>query len=66
MTKMLGIYSVDEHKEMMRKNLSGQVRNSGIGATTGLEQVITTCTDIIAGVIPTLFYELNMSSLSSP
>lgn len=64
MAKMLGIYSVDEHKEMMRKNLSGQVRNSGIGAATGLEQVITTCTDIIAGVIPTLFYELNGQKLS--
>jgi hypothetical protein len=64
MTKMIGIYSIDEHKEMMRKNVAGIVRNSGIGANTCLDQVITTTTDIIAGVIDTLYYELNGQKLS--
>ena len=26
MEKMIGIYSLDEHKDMMKKNLSGVVR----------------------------------------
>lgn len=64
MTKMIGVYSVDEHKNRLRNNLSGIVRNSGIGATTGLEQIITTTTDIIAGTIDTLYYELNGQKLS--
>jgi len=59
MTQMIGVYSKEEHKERLRNNLSGIVRNSGIGATTGLEQVITTTTDIIAGVIDTLYYEID-------
>ena len=57
--KMLGVYSVEQHKDRMRNNLSGIVRNSGIGATTGIEQFITTTTDIIAGVIDTLYYEID-------
>jgi hypothetical protein len=64
MTKMIGLYSEEQHKDMMRKNLSGIVRNSGIGTSTGLEQVITTCTDIIAGTVETLYYELNGQKLS--
>ncbi len=59
MEKMIGIYSVEEHKERMRNNLSGIVRNSGIGTSTGLEQVITTCTDIIAGIVDTLYYTVD-------
>lgn len=64
MTKMIGVYSVEEHKDRMRNNLQGIVRNSGIGTATGIEQVITTCTDIIAGTIDTLYYELNGQKLS--
>ena len=61
---MLGIYSLDEHKEQMKKNLTGVVRNSGLNASVGLEQIITTTTDIIAGVLETKYYELNGQKLS--
>lgn len=64
MTKMLGIYSLEQHKEMMKRNVAGIVRNSGLNAATGLDQVITTTTDIIAGVLETKFYELNGQKLS--
>lgn len=64
MTQMIGAYSLDEHKEMMKRNLAGVVRNSGIGATTGLNQVITTTTEILAGSVETLYYELNGQKLS--
>lgn len=64
MTKMIGVYSVEEHKDRLRNNLQGIVRNSGIGTATGIEQVVTTCTDIIAGAIDTLYYELNGQKLS--
>ena len=64
MTEMIGIYSLEEHKDMMRKNLSGVVRNSGLGSATGLDQVITTTTEIIAGVLETKYYELNGQKLS--
>lgn len=64
MTKMIGAFSLEEHKERMRNNLEGIVRNSGVGATVGLDQIITTTTDIIAGTIDTLYYELNGQKLS--
>lgn len=64
MTKMLGAYSLEQHKDMMRQNLAGRVNNSGIGSATGIEQIITTTTDIIAGVIDTKYYELNGQKLS--
>ena len=64
MTKMIGVYSLDEHKEMIKRNLSGVVRNSGVGATTGLEQITTTLTDILDGAVHTLYYELNGQKLS--
>ena len=64
MTKMIGAYSLEEHKERMRNNLEGIVRNSGVGATVGLDQIITTTTDIIAGTVDTLYYELNGQKLS--
>ena len=64
MTQTIGAYSLEEHKNMMRKNLSGVVRNSGVGATVGLEQIISTTTEIISGVVGTLFYELNGQKLS--
>ena len=64
MTQMIGAYSLEEHKNMMRRNLSGVVRNSGVGATVGLEQIISTTTEIIAGAVDTLFYELNGQKLS--
>lgn len=61
---MIGAYSLEEHKDRLRNNLQGIVRNSGIGTATGIEQVVTTCTDIIAGAIDTLYYELNGQKLS--
>lgn len=64
MTQMIGAYSLEEHKNMMRRNLSGVVRNSGVGATVGLEQIISTTTEIITGAVDTLFYELNGQKLS--
>lgn len=64
MTKSIGVYSIEEHKDRLRNNLSGIVQNAGVGATTGLEQIITTTTDIIAGAVDTLYYELNGQKLS--
>lgn len=62
--QMIGAYSREQHENMLRKNLSGIVENAGVGAATGLEQVITTTTDIIAGTVDTLYYELNGQKLS--
>ena len=58
-------FSPDAYRNVLRDNL-GQMRvyNSGLGASTGLEQAITTLTDIIAGVVETKFYELNGQKLS--
>lgn len=58
-------FSPDAYRNALRDNL-GQMRvyNSGLGASTGLEQTITTLTDIIAGVVETKFYELNGQKLS--
>ena len=64
MTKDIGAYSLEEHKNMMRKNLEGVVRNSGVGSAVGLEQIITTTTEIITGVVDTLYYELSGQKLS--
>lgn len=65
--KMIGAYSYEQHKSMLRDELTrvaGRVNNSGLNASTGLEQIITTTTDIIAGVVETKYYELNGQKLS--
>ena len=62
--QMIGAYSKEQHADMLRRNLSGVVENAGIGAATGLEQLITTTTDIIAGTVNTLYYQLNGQKLS--
>lgn len=62
--QMIGAYSKEQHADMLRRNLSGIVENAGIGAATGLEQLITTTTDIIAGTVDTLYYQLNGQKLS--
>ena len=59
----IGLLSTEEYKNGMRSSLQ-RVNNSGLNATTGLEQVITTTTDIVLGVVDTLFYQLNGQKLS--
>lgn len=64
----IGIIPIERYKHVLRNNLMDAQRNtvfnSGLGSETGLSQTITTLTDIISGVIPTKFYELNGQKLS--
>jgi hypothetical protein len=60
----IGILTKERYKNQLRNNLMGTVNNSGIGATAGLEQSITTLTTILAGVVEKKFYELNGHKLS--
>lgn len=61
----IGLLSSEEYKNRMRSGLQSlRVNNSGLNATTGLEQIITTTTDIVAGVVETKFYELSGQKLS--
>ena len=65
MTDTIGKFTTGEYSKMLYNNLvRAQVNNSGIGATTGLQQDITTLTQMIAGTIQTKFYELNGQKLS--
>lgn len=59
----LGLISADDYKNQLRNSLQ-RVNNSGLNSTAGLEQTITTTTDIVAGVVDTLFYQLNGQKLS--
>lgn len=66
-TKMFGVLTEAEHKNITRNNLTqavGRVANSGLNATTGIEQVITTTTQLISKVLETKYYELNGQKLS--
>ena len=62
MEKQIGLNGAKQYQNALRSNLQ-RVSNS-LNATTGLEQVITTLTQIVAGVVETKFYELNGQKLS--
>lgn len=58
--KTMGMYSIEEFKKIQSANIERglqRVSNAGVGPNTGLRQNVTTLTDIIAGVVETLFYE---------
>ena len=60
MTENIGLLSQEQYASQMRQ----RVQNSGIAQTPGLEQVITTTTQIVAGVVNKLYYELMGQKLS--
>lgn len=59
-TEHIGVFSKDKYTSMLRNNLSATmgntVYNSGLNAQMGLEQVTTTLTNLISGVVRTLYY----------
>lgn len=66
----IGIYSKSDYERLTLNHLT-QARNlqvvnnaSGIGATTGLQQITTTLTQLISGIIETKYYELSGQKLS--
>lgn len=62
MEQSIGLNSVKNYENALRSNL--QRVNNSLGATTGLEQVITSLTQIVSGVVEKKFYELNGQKLS--
>ena len=50
MADKIGLLTQEQYANQMRM----RVQNSGIGSTPGIEQVITTTTQIVAGVVNTL------------
>lgn len=60
MTDKIGLLTQEQYANTMRN----RVQNSGIGADPGIEQVISTTTQIVAGVVNTLYYELMGQKLS--
>ena len=60
MTEKLGILTKEQYADTFR----GNVQNSGIGQTPGIEQFITTTTHIIGKVIEKKYYELMGQKLS--
>ena len=59
-TKKIGLFTQEQYANVMRS----RVQNSGIGAIQGFEQTIQTTTQIVAGVVNKLFYELMGQKLS--
>ena len=60
MADKIGLLTREQYATQMRN----RVQNSGIGTNPGIEQVITTTTQIVAGVVNTLYYELMGQKLS--
>ena len=60
MANKIGIFTEEQYADRMRL----QVSNSGIGSAAGFEQAIETTTQIVSGVVNTLFYELMGQKLS--
>lgn len=60
MADKIGLLTQEQYADTMRN----RVYNSGIGASAGFEQVITTTTQIVAGVVNKLYYELMGQKLS--
>lgn len=60
MSNKIGILTEEQYADGMRL----QVSNSGIGSGSGFEQAIETTTQIVSGVVNTLYYELMGQKLS--
>ena len=60
MADKIGILTQEQYADTMRN----RVYNSGIGSAVGFEQIISTTTQIVAGVVNTLYYELMGQKLS--
>jgi len=60
MTEKIGLLTQEQYASQMRQ----RVQNSGISQNPGIEQVITTTTQIVAGVVNKLYYELMGQKLS--
>ena len=60
MSNKIGILTEEQYADRMRL----QVSNSGIGSGSGFEQAIETTTQIVSGVVNTLYYELMGQKLS--
>jgi len=60
MANKIGIFTEEQYANEMRM----RVQNSGIAATTGFEKTIETTTQIVSGVVNTLYYELMGQKLS--
>ena len=60
MADKIGIFTQEQYADTMRN----RVYNSGIGSAVGFEQIISTTTQIVAGVVNTLYYELMGQKLS--
>ena len=56
----IGLLTQEQYANQMRQ----RVQNSGIGSSAGLEQTITTTTQLVAGIVNTLYYELMGQKLS--
>ena len=60
MADKIGLLTQEQYADTMRN----RVYNSGIGSVAGFEQTIQTTTQIVAGVVNTLYYELMGQKLS--
>lgn len=60
MANKIGILTQEQYADIMRN----RVYNSGIGSAAGFEQIISTTTQIVVGVVNTLYYELMGQKLS--
>ena len=58
--KKIGLLTQEQYANAMRQ----RVQNSGIGSVAGLEQTITTTTQLVAGIVNTLYYKLMGQKLS--
>ena len=60
MADKIGLLTQEQYANAMRN----RVQNSGIGSTPGFEQTIQTTTQLVAGIVNTLYYELMGQKLS--
>ena len=60
MADKIGLLTQEQYANTMRD----RVYNSGIGSSVGFEQTIQTTTQIVAGIVNTLYYELMGQKLS--
>lgn len=60
MADKIGLLTQEQYANQMRN----RVQNSGIGSSAGFEQTIQTTTQIVAGIVNTLYYELMGQKLS--
>ncbi len=61
----IGLFEEKQYNEIIKNNLiKAQVNNSGISDVAGLQQLSTTLTRMIAGVVQPRYYELSGQKLS--